>query len=168
MVCWLLPKRAMFDLQLCFSGPGVFMSLPRGRGRQSLPKGVGKSLPALSSWWSECTQVVLGDPPRRGSQWQTSFNREVTQSSAPMEPGARWHITASPCAAISRMRHRGVCKFASEHREGGLLLISPNAWANVVRVHCAPPPPPTASFFFFFPFLGRMFSCVDIFFCLYA
>lgn len=120
MVCWLLPKQTMFDLQLCASrGPGVFMSLLRGRGRQSLPKGVGKSPSALSSSWSECTQVALRDPPRRGSQWQTSFNREVTQSSAPTEPGARWHITASLRAAIPRMRHRGVGKFSSDHRGGG-------------------------------------------------
>lgn len=102
--------------------PGGSMSLQRGRGRQSPPKGVGKSPSALSSWWSECTQVLL-----RGPQWQTSFNREVTQSSAPVEPGARWHITAALRAAIPRMRHRGVGEFASDHREGGLPAISPNA-----------------------------------------
>lgn len=57
-----------------------------------------------------------------------------------MEPGARWHITAPLCAAISRMRHRGVGKFASDHQEGGLLVIWPNAGVNVAT---APPPPPS-------------------------
>lgn len=133
------------------------MSLLRGRGRQSLPKGVGKSPSALSSSRSECTQVVLRDPPRRGSQWQMSFNREVTQSSAPVEPGARWHIIAPLCAAISRMRHRGVGEFASDRREGGLGVISPNARANVVWA-------PVAFFFFFFKYWEAVFICRETFF----
>lgn len=116
VVCWPRPRRTMFDVQLCASGARRLHEPSERKSRQSLPKGVGQSPSALSSSWSECTQVVLRDPPRRGSQWQTSFNREVTQSSTPMDPGARWHITASLSAAISRMRHRGVGKFASDHQ----------------------------------------------------
>ncbi|CAB1433131.1 unnamed protein product [Pleuronectes platessa] len=38
-------------------------------------------------------------------------------------PRARWHITASLCAAIPRMRHCGVGKFASDQRGGGVGVI---------------------------------------------
>lgn len=133
VVCWLLPKGAMFDLCVQASS-WAFWEEEAGK---SSPK-VSANLPLLCphrgqnahKWSSETL-------PRRGSQWQTGFNREVRQSSAPMELGARWHITAPLCAAISRMRHRGVGKFASDHQEGGLLVIWPNAGASV-----ATPPPP--------------------------
>lgn len=98
--------------------------LPPNRCRPS-PSG-------LSSSRGECTQVALGDSPRRGSQWQTSFNGEVRESSWPMGPRARWHITAALCAAIPRMRHSGVGKVCLWSERGGLgVIASPNAGGAV-------------------------------------
>lgn len=55
---------------------------PIERSRQAkLRNRCRQSLSGLSSSQGECTQVVLGDSPWRGFQWQTSFNGEVRESS---------------------------------------------------------------------------------------
>lgn len=119
VVGWLTTKWTIFDLQLCGSGGQRLMNPLRGRGRRSFPNRCRQSPSALSSSRGECTQVVLRDAAWRGSQWQTSFNGEVRESSWPTGPRARWHITASLCAAIPRMRHSGVGKFASDQQGEG-------------------------------------------------
>lgn len=143
VVCWLRTKWTIFDLQLCSSwGQAASWAHWEEEAGEASPKGVGKSPSGLSSSWGECAQVLLRDSPWRGSQRQTSFNGEVRESSWPTGPRARWHITASLCAAIPRMRHSGVGKFASDQQgEGWGVIASPNAgggWGTVAQTRrCA-------------------------------
>lgn len=73
---------------------------PTDRMRQAkLPNRCRQPPSCLSSSQGECTQVVLRDSPWRGSQWQTSFNGEVRESSWPAGPGGtsqRPYVQLSP------------------------------------------------------------------------
>lgn len=108
VVCWLQPKRAMFDL-----------GLRRGGGRRSLPEG-GGGRPNLRllrphggahKWSSETPPAThTHSPPPNGQPVFIERSGRVPQGQAA-------HHT-SPRAAISRMRHGGVGTFASDRPWG--------------------------------------------------
>lgn len=96
------------------------MSLLRGRGRRSFPQKVSANLPLVCphhgenahKWSSETLPDVALDGKRVLKQ---RSGRVPDQQGR----GARWHITASLCAAIPRMRHSGVGEFASDQQGEG-------------------------------------------------
>lgn len=119
--------------------PGVSMSLLRGGGKINVSNRCLRSPSGLSSsrggnarkWSSETLPAVALDGKR------------VLVGRSGRVPGqrgqrARWHITASPCAAIPRMRHCGVGKFASDQEgEGWARSGPPNAERTVAQARSA-------------------------------
>lgn len=102
--------------------PGArLLHKPTERKRQAkLPQKVSANLPLVCphhgenehKWSSETLPDVALDGKRVLKQ---RSGRVPDQR----DRGARWHITASLCAAIPRMRHSGVGKFASDQQGEG-------------------------------------------------
>lgn len=121
MVSWLRTKRTIFDVQLCrCQGQAASCACCEEGARRSFPQKVSANLPLVCprrgenahKWSSE----TLPDVALDGKRVLTEGSERV-----PHQRGqrARWYITASLCAAIPRMRHSGVGKFASDQRGEG-------------------------------------------------
>lgn len=128
VVCWLPTKWPIFDLQLTDSwGLASSWAIWEKRAGKAFPIGVG----TLPQGCSHCQENVCKWPSeislQHGSQWQTTFNGEVRESSSSVGLRTRWHITATLYAVIPRMRQSGVGKFASDQRGEGCVMVSPNA-----------------------------------------
>lgn len=117
VVCWLLTRPLICNCVVL--GARLLHETIERKRQPKLTIDVG-SLPLVCPHHREnARKWSFWDSPWCGSQWQVSFNGEVRESSWPMGPRARWHITVSLCAAIPRMRHSGVGKFASDQQGEG-------------------------------------------------